>query len=199
MGKELELYLGPMKSGKSNLLIARMSHFKAQDRNVLGVQPDVNSRDQEGITSRLFERAWEETVTARRLGEVAITVANNDVDVIGVDEAFMFEDPQDFRDTVEGWLYDRRRVIIASLDVLGNQTVPPVISKLMELAPRITQIESSCDWCKDDEAIFTIITDESGQPIPKDRLQDILVEGETRVDYAPACRTCYQKEYSRTL
>jgi thymidine kinase len=128
---------------------------------------------------------------------MAVFVAEHDIEVIGIDEAFMFEDPQDFRDTVELWLHENRRVIASSLDVLGNQTVPPVVSKLLELAPRIRQYESSCDYCKDEEAeaIFTIITDEFGSPIPKDKLQDILVEGEQTVEYTPACRPCYQQQY----
>lgn len=77
------LILGPMKSGKSLELIARVAPYEFAGQEVLYIQPRVNVRDS-GVHSRLGVNTNAMSVTS--LGEVTRAF-----DVVGIDESHMFD------------------------------------------------------------------------------------------------------------
>jgi thymidine kinase len=197
MPEQFELHIGPMASGKSTQLINIEDHHMGLERQVLRLDPEKNTRDNEG-GSRNREASKAPREILRCIGSAAVIVEEANPDIITVDEAFMFEDQAEkaIARLVEKWLFEERRVYLSSLDVLGNGKTPEIITNLLHLRPKIEQYNADCTECgMESSAIFTIITDEFMNPIPRDKLNDVLVQGEQKIEYFPHCRSCYMKVY----
>ncbi len=178
------LILGPMKSGKSLELIARVAPYEFANREVLYIQPQANVRDK-GINSRIG------------INTTAITVKSlNDVtplfDVIGIDEIHMFE-PNEVS-VIERWINEGKSVFITGLDLDYRGKMPPIIAKLLELKPDNLLFKIAvCDVCKKYEAQFTQIVHNDkpvlgGLPLisPEDEASAYV--------YQARCRNCFVKK-----
>ena len=100
--------IGPMKSGKSLELIARLAPYQYTDLHILFVQSAKHVRDS-GVQSRAGVQADAKHVsTLREIGD--------DFDIIAIDEFHMFDDPGDIH-TLSAWLQSGKSVYVAGLDV----------------------------------------------------------------------------------
>lgn len=175
----LTLILGPMKSGKSLELIARMAPYEFADKKVLYLQPARNVRD-EGIVSRSGLRVKSQKVSS--LKDVI-----SPVDVIGIDETFMF-DPEDMA-VVKQWLNEGKELIISSLDLNYRGKLVDVVKQLLEMKPQeILFKKAVCDACKSYDAVYTQIL-HKGKPVTGG-LPTVVPEDGTYV-YEPRCRKCF--------
>lgn len=177
------LILGPMKSGKSLELIARVAPYEFANQQVLYVQPEANVRDT-GISSRLG-------INTKAISVTSLEDISTPFDVIGIDEANMF-DPKD-AEVIEKWLTQGRSVFISGLDLDYRGKMPPIILKLLELKPEtiITKI-AVCDICKQYRAQFTQIVHE-GEPILSGL--PLITPEDGTYTYQARCRECFVKKH----
>lgn len=133
------LILGPMKSGKSLELIARVTPYEFSDSKVLYVQPKANTRDK-GIRSRSGVNA--DAIVVTTLNDISAHF-----DVIAIDEIHMFN-PKDVA-TIENWILAGKSVFISGLDLDYRRKMPNIVNKLFELKPdKLVYKKSVCDVCK---------------------------------------------------
>lgn len=178
----LTLILGPMKSGKSLELIARVAPYEFANQRVLYLQPKANVRDQ-GIRSRLG-------VDTKASSIGSLQEAPHNYDVIGIDEVHMF-DAQDLG-VIEAWLHKGKSLFISGLDLDYRGRMPKIIKRLLELKPEAVVYKiAACDICKQYQAQFSQIL-RHGKPVTSG-LPVIVPEDGTYV-YQARCRTCFVKE-----
>jgi thymidine kinase len=173
------LILGPMKSGKSLELIARVAPHEFAKHKVLYVQPVQNVRDQ-GICSRLGLSTA--SIAVGSLHDIA-----TEFDVIGIDEIHMFG-PADVR-YLAGIIKAGKEVVASGLDLDYRGRMQPTIHLLMELKPdKLVLKLAVCDACNRYEAQFTQIL--HGDNLVLYGLPAIVPEDGT-YDYQARCRTCF--------
>lgn len=175
----LTLIVGPMKSGKSLELIARVAPYEFAEKKVLYLQPHKDVRD-EGITSRAGINT-----KAKRVNSLA--EVNNGFDVIAVDEINMF--PEKDAAVIANWLKKGKDVFLSGLDLDYSGTMMPIIKKVLELKPDkvITKL-AVCEVCRSYTAQFTQILD-NGKPV-LGGLSPVTPE-DGRYVYEARCRNCY--------
>jgi thymidine kinase len=176
------LILGPMKSGKSLELIARVAPYEFAEQQVLYVQPLANVRD-EGVRSRLGLNT--KAASVQSLAEI-----RQPFDVIGVDEVHMF-DPSDVA-VIDRWLQQGKAVFISGLDLDYRAQMPPIVQYLLELKPdQIIPKIAVCDTCHSYCAQFTQIL-HNDEPV----LQGlpIVVPEDGTYEYQARCRNCFLKK-----
>lgn len=180
----LTLIIGPMKSGKSLELIARVAPYEFADKKVLYVQSKKDVRD-EGITSRVGLNTRAERVAS--LADI-----KNGVDVIGVDEVHMF--PETDAKYIAKWVRDGKQVFLTGLDLDYSATLQPMIKKILELKPHNIIIKKAvCEVCHKYKAQFTQIL-HNGEPV-LGGLPPLVPEDGTYV-YQARCRDCYVRAES---
>lgn len=173
------LILGPMKSGKSLELIARVAPYEFAEQQVLYVQPDADVRDA-GIRSRLGVNT--DAVSIASLSEIA-----KPFDVIGIDEVHMFH-PRDTI-TVEAWLSQDKAIFVSGLDLDYRGKMPPIIRRLLELKPdTIIAKIAVCDICKKYQAQFSQII-HNGEPVLSGL--PIITPEDGTYEYQARCRRCF--------
>lgn len=175
------LIIGPMKSGKSLELIARLSPYEFTEKKILFVQPTSNVRDEAIVSRSGISKA---AVKVHDLSEVH----SDSFDVIGVDEINMF--PEESWVAVQRWLNEGKDVVISGLDLDYSATLIPIVRHLLELKPElIIDRLAVCELCRQYTARFTQIVHEG--KVVRGGLPHIVPEDGT-FSYRPVCRTCYQ-------
>lgn len=174
------LILGPMKSGKSLELIARVAPYEFAGQEVLYIQPKANVRDK-GVSSRAGINTT--AITVESLHEVP------KFDVIGIDEVHMF-DPREM-DVIEQWIHDGKSVFVTGLDLDSYGKMMPSILRLLELKPdHVITKKAVCEICKKYDARFTQILSK-GKPVLTG-LPSVVPEDGT-YEYQTRCRNCFVK------
>lgn len=175
----LTLITGPMKSGKSLELIARVAPHKYAGKKILYIQAAKHVRD-EGITSRIG-------IATKATRVASLADAGNDFDVIGIDEAHMFS-PEDVTH-ISRWLEDGKEIVVSGLDVSYEGTLMPSIAKLYELKPdTIINKLSVCDICHQYTGKFTQIL--KNETVVTSGLPHVVPEDGT-YEYQSRCRKCF--------
>jgi len=176
------LIIGPIKSGKSLELIARVAPYEFANKKVVYVQPHKNVRD-DGITSRLGISTNAQRV--KTLAEVA-----DDVDVIGIDEVHML--PVSDAAYIEDWLKRDKEVVVSGLDIDYSATLTPMVVKLLQLKPDLVINKLSvCEVCRQHNAQFTQIIDNG--KLVLGGLPAVVPEDGT-YQYQARCRACFKKK-----
>jgi thymidine kinase len=175
----LHLIVGPMKSGKSLELIARVAPYEHAKKKVLYVKSKKHTRDQT-VYSRIGINTKASSVDS--LSEI-----HNGFDVIGIDEIHMF--PEEDIQAIKSWLKEKKEVFVSGLDLDYSATMTPLIKKILELKPdRIISKVAVCEVCHELRAQFTQIL-HNGQPVLSG-LPHIVPEDGT-YEYQARCRDCY--------
>lgn len=176
------LILGPMKSGKSLELIARVAPYTFANQAVLYLQPAANVRD-EGIRSRLG-------IDVRATRVVSLKdAATRAFDVIGIDEVHMFA----LKDLmiIEQWILEEKSVFVSGLDLDYRGRMPAIVKGLLELKPdQLIYKIAVCDVCRQYRAQFSQILHDrkpvlSGLPL--------IIPEDGTYEYQARCRHCFVK------
>lgn len=177
----LTLIVGPMKSGKSLELLARMAPYEYTDKKILYIQPLINTRENK-IRSRSGLGA--DTIQVKSLKDL-----DQPFDVIGIDEINMLSEED--AEVVNGWLKQRKQVIACGLDLDYRGKMFPIVSRMLELKPeKIISKKAVCDVCKKYQAYFTQIL-KDGEPLLEGL--PIITVDDGRYEYEARCRYCFQK------
>ncbi len=191
---EFVLHVGPMMSGKSAALISDMKKYTYAGYNVIGLKPGAELRD-DGIASRNGEKI--RAYSLQELSEWTARFALDDVDVIGVDEAFMFEADDAYK-CVQQWRSKGKVVLAATLDLSGMGKPMSTYTKLLEAGPKVQQHEAVCagDDCSDMNARFTQIRNAQTNEVIREGLPEIVPEDPSNPQYLynPVCWDCFYIE-----
>ncbi|MEJ0028104.1 MAG: hypothetical protein WDN01_18920 [Rhizomicrobium sp.] len=200
MTARLEVIVGPMFSGKTELLIARLHRALYARKRLRIVKPAHDTRTQGFIAARAVNPDGTTEVTDKL---AAILVRNEedfwrvagpeDYDVLAVDEAQFFPLDEPMRDSL-GWfgrairelLRCRRhtplRIIVAGLDMDFAENPFGPIPGLLALADSVDKLTGVCMICGSDAGHI------SHRIVPGEAQLAVGDAGE----YQVRCRVCYE-------
>jgi thymidine kinase len=200
MTARLEVIVGPMFSGKTERLIARLNRASYARKRIRILKPAHDTRTQGSIASRAVNPDGTTEVTAtlhavmvRGAADFAALTAADDYDVLAVDEAQFFPLDEPMSDAL-GWfgrgirdLLRRRarsdlRIIVAGLDMDFAEAPFGPIPGLLAMADHVEKLTGVCMICGDDGGYI------SHRIIPGEAQ---LVVGDAG-EYQVRCRACYE-------
>ena len=177
-GGYLELWIGPMFSGKTTQLIQAYKKYTFIGKKVCVVNYTADNRYHDTMLST-HDKIMIPCIQTTALSEVNVTDSLIEADVILINEGQFFEDLY----TIVVPLVDihKKTVIVCALDGDFKRERFGQIMNLIPHCDRVTKLSALCSVCRDGkEAIFSYrITDESEQ----------IVIGSD--NYMPLCRACY--------
>ena len=200
MTVRLEVIVGPMFSGKTELLIARLHRALYARKRLRILKPAHDTRTQGFIAARTVNPDGT-TEVSDKLSAVMVrgeedfwrVAGPEDYDVLAVDEAQFFPLDEPLKDSL-GWfgrairslLRERRdsglRIIVAGLDMdFAEQPFGP-IPGLLAIADQVEKLTGVCMVCGSDAGYI------SQRLIPGERQ---LVVGDAG-EYQVRCRACYE-------
>ena len=205
MAARLEVIVGPMFSGKTELLIARLHRALYARKRIRIIKPAHDTRTQGFIASRAVNPDGTTEVTdklsatmVRTEADFAQLVSLGDFDVLAVDEAQFFPLDDPMRDSL-GWfgralrdlMRERQasnlRIIVAGLDMDFAENPFGPIPGLLAIADSVEKLTGVCMICGSDSGYI------SHRIVPG---EEQLVVGDAG-EYQVRCRACYEPPGSR--
>ena len=191
MEGEIEIYLGPMFSGKTTKLFHELNRSQNIGLSGVFVKNESDTRytkkPDEVITHNGFRfKTTPKTksfggirvISAKRLTDVSF---NEEEKVVAIDEGQFFEDLPEMADK---WMREGRRVLIASLDGDFRRKLFGHVSEVIPLAKQVEKLTAYCMGCNQrKEAIYTIRMSE-------EKSQKMIGGKET---YKAVCAKCFFK------
>ena len=200
MTARLEVIVGPMFSGKTERLIARLHRAQYARKRVRILKPAHDTRTQGQIASRAVtpEGAVEVTATlsaimVRNAADFARAIADDAYDVLAVDEAQFFPLDEPMTDSL-GWFgrairellrakaHSDLRIIVAGLNMDFAEAPFGPMPGLMAMADTVEKLTGVCMICGSDDGFI------SHRIVPGDAQ---LVVGDAG-EYQVRCRSCYE-------
>lgn len=183
------VFSGPMFSGKSEALLARLKRAKYARKKVLVVKPKKDLRTVDEVVCRQLkeeERRFQKyssisahTVSTRK--ELLKLVANSRCQVIGADEAQFFSDW--FVEAAKYLAWEKNiDVIVSGLDVDAWREPFGIMPQLLAIADKVHKLNAICFGCGD-EARFT-------QKLAGSREQIDIGDADK---YEARCGECYEE------
>jgi thymidine kinase len=179
LGGSIEVICGSMFSGKTEELIRRLKRAQIARFNVEIFKPKTDTRyDEAAVVSH--DATSIPSVPVEHSSAILLML-NNDVQVVGIDEAQFFDDELPHICTL---LANRGiRVIVAGLDMdfKGNPFGP--MPALMAMAESVTKVHAVCVRCGS-PALYSY-------RLASNETRILLGEKES---YEPRCRQCYYED-----
>jgi thymidine kinase len=176
MHGRLEVYTGPMFSGKTEGLIRRLREQEGRGHLVAAFKPSIDNRyGSGGITSHTGGTFAAQAISVKE--RIMLSDLSN-VDIVGIDEAQFF-DPW-LVDEVRGLLWAGADVVMSGLDLNCWGEPFGAMPQLLCLADVVHKLSAICGKC--------------GAPANRSRRiaesrADVLVGGKEA--YEPACLRCF--------
>ena len=174
----IEVICGSMFSGKTEELIRRLKRAKIANLNVEIFKPMVDNRYHESDIVSHDQNIIRSTPISH--SENILLLADENIDVIGIDEAQFFD--KEIVHVCEKLALKGSRIVIAGLDMDFKGKPFGPIPDLLAIADFITKVHAICNQCGD-------IANYSYRKVSVD---DQLLLGE-KDTYEPRCRTCFFK------
>jgi thymidine kinase len=200
MAARLEVIVGPMFSGKTELLISRLHRVLYARKRLRIIKPARDTRTQGFIAARAVNPDGTTEITdklsavmVRTEEDFARVAGADDYDVLAVDEAQFFPLDEPVRDSL-GWfgravrdlMRERResnlRIIVAGLDMDFAENPFGPIPGLLAMADQVDKLTGVCMVCGSDHGYI------SHRIIPGEAQLVIGDAGE----YQVRCRACYE-------
>lgn len=181
----LEVYVGPMKSGKTREVINRVDKIEyLAAHNHVFFKPEIDTRS-ENIESRFGKLS----VTCELIDEEQpeeILAAHRDASVVVIDEAQFFADS--IRSVVKRLLADQCNVVVAGLDLDFRGEPFGAMPSLLSLADEVTKLTAICDYtgCEHPGTRTQRLID--GEPAPYDAPTIQVEERDTPESYEVRCK-----------
>jgi thymidine kinase len=207
MTARLEVIVGPMFSGKTERLIARLHRAQYARKRVRILKPAHDTRTQGSIASRAVTADGTTEVTAtlsaimvRSAADFARAIADDAYDVLAVDEAqfFPLDEPMTdclgwfgraIRDLLRQKAKSDLRIIVAGLDMDFAEAPFGPMPGLLAMADTVEKLTGVCMVCGSDGGYI------SHRVIPGDAQ---LVVGDAG-EYQVRCRACYEAPAARLV
>jgi thymidine kinase len=171
----IEVICGPMKSGKTEELIRRISKNIAANKKNIVFKPKLDTRTKNKIVSRNGF-----SIDAIIIDDETFYIEQ----IIDDEEVICFDEAQFFHvgivETVQKLSDLGKKVIISGLDMDYQRLPFGYMPELMAIADKIDKLTSICDICRLDNAIYTYrIIDKEG-----------IIIGDEEI-YEARCRGCF--------
>ena len=170
---DINVFTGPMKSGKSQVIINEANRQMIAGKKIQMFKPKLDTRDYEYVADR----------NGNKLTAINITnieeIKNYDADVYVIDE-FQFLDGN--VNTIEEMASKGKKFFIAGLNLTAEKKPFGKMGDLLCVSDNVQMLTSICEVCKNDNAIYTYCKE--------NKVGDILI-GDSQ--YIPECRNCYDK------
>lgn len=183
----MDIIIGPMFSGKTSELIRRLTIFADLGLKVLYINHEKDTRSSDNISTHntsLKTNLQNHNLITIKTNDLS-TVRTCDFDVVGVDEAQMFQGLKEFALKVvetEG-----KRLIVCGLNGDFKRELFGEIHLLVPLCDTILKLFPYCIFCRAEnklnQALFSKRTCLSSDKV--------LIGGSE--SYIPVCRECYLK------
>lgn len=178
----LEIFIGPMFSGKTSEMVHVYNKFRFLNKSVLSINHSIDKRYSNEMVST-HDKVMIPCNTCSKLFDLfnndtnTNTLVINDYEIVLINEAQFFEDLEEF---VKFLLDKKKYVYLFGLDGDFKQKKFGDILNLIPLCDKVTKLNSLCGICKDGtHGIFSKrITNQEEQ----------VVVGTT--NYISVCRKC---------
>ncbi len=138
------VYCGPMWGGKTEGLISRLVRARIQKVRVRAFTPAMNTRDGDEAI-RAHSGA---SFPASRIAHAdEIVTQAHEIDVVGIDEAFMLEGVAEVVRRLGGL---GKKVVIATLDMDSDGRVWDSVAPILGMAEEVVKCPAVCTVCKHD-------------------------------------------------
>ena len=186
----LELFIGPMFSGKTSKLVEIYKQCLFCNIPVAVINHSIDKRYDDTLMST-HDKIMIPCIQTNKLGDVWITDMTKmqriddsctlvNADVILINEGQFFED---LLPTVEHMLQHNKKIYIGGLDGDFERKKFGQILDLIPLCDKVTKITSLCSLCKDGTpGIFS-------KRISSEKEQTVVGSS----NYIPVCRSCFNK------
>ncbi len=177
-----------MFSGKSEELMFRLRRAEYAKKKVLTIKHEIDNRKSYScIVSH--DGCKRDAYPLSNCDESLQTIIDlsQEVDVVGIDEIQFF--PAMAVDLIRELVANRKRVIVAGLDLDFRGEPFGIVPQLMALADEVSKLRAICMSCGDEANFSQRLI--NGSPAKYDD-PTILVGGEEC--YEPRCRRCYIME-----
>ena len=171
---DINVFTGPMKSGKSQRMFSELHRQEIAGKNILIFKPNIDNRaGNQYISTRAGERV--EAINISNIEEIA----NYNPDVYFIDE---FQFLQGDVSIIEKLAQAGKKFFISGLNLTSEKKPFGKMGDLMCFADEVHMLTSVCEICKCDNAIFSYYKG--------NKKTDIQVGD---LEYIPVCRKCYNK------
>lgn len=176
----LEVITGPMFSGKTNALLARIRNTKTK---VQIFKPAHDTRYEKNMIMSHDGKKMP-AITVRTAKEMLTHLAPR-IALVAIDEGQFFG-PQ-LIPVVHALLAKGKNVLLSGLSITYDQKPFPPLPDLMTEAEKVTKLTAKCADCGKSAAFHT----RTVSVISKNHLDDSFIGGTE--SYRPICRTCIKK------
>lgn len=175
--KKIILVYGPMKSGKSAMLIDIYNNLLKQNTKVECFKNKIDTRDFRFIKSRKYEQS----VYCTMLDDIKDCL-NSKADVIMLDE-FQFVEAETILYIVNYCKTNNKALYIFGLDKIADGKEWPSFTIIKNIVDEKIKLTAKCEVCGD-VAEYTKLENYNGESIQ-------IENGET--NYFPVCKKCFLK------
>jgi thymidine kinase len=149
---KLELYIGPMFSGKSTAIILRIAKMADIGYDVLYVNHEMDVRDTEAQDSVVTTHNSQYTTLSKKINFAKVSQLKSidfrDYQFIAVDEGQFFSD---LKDAVLTWVMYGKTVMVSSLDGDIYRMKFGQVLDLIPHADKVKKLSASCHMCWENE------------------------------------------------
>lgn len=174
----LEVYAGPMRSSKSEVLKTRFARLEHTNIDYKIFQPAVNNRDNGNEIRTRNGSSFAATKIASP--EEVFAYLSDNMKVVGFEEAQFFE--KSIERVVEQLLLQDRNVIIAGLDMDAERRPFGSMDFFLREADYVEKLHAVCEDCRDLPAKYSFF---------KGGKQQQIAVGDD--EYKVLCRSCYEQ------
>lgn len=171
----INVFTGPMKSGKSGTIIKTANNLIEQGENVKVFKPTIDDR---------FGMGFVQDRNGNKIDAININKIDEleqyDADSYVIDE-FQFLDGN--LDTIKDLVKKGKKFYIAGLNLTTDKKVFGHMGEIIEASDNVQVFKANCDCCGSPNAIYSFCT------APK--TGDILVAGDDV--YLAVCPECYDR------
>lgn len=172
---QINVYTGPMFSGKSNALLSAYERGIIAKKKVLAFKPQLDNRFGKNV------------IKSRRFGEIeAINISNlkelkkYDADIYIIDEFQFLEGDISI---IQSLADEKGKIFhISGLDMTAEKKPFGLMPSLLAIADNIEKYVAICQDCDEENAIYSYFLGKKNT--------DILIGNH---EYIPLCRKCMQK------
>lgn len=173
----IRVYTGPMKSGKSTLLLRSIKNFK--DNEVLVFKPIIDTRTPKLIMSRDgISLDAIEVNTFKDILDIVKTKSN--IKAIFIDECQFFNDDINYLKDINDLNIN---IYISGLNYTSDRKPFNKMIDIINMADEVTTLTATCENCLVSEATLTYCT-------CNDKDEDILIGDDV---YIAVCENCYNR------
>jgi len=188
----LEIICGSMFSGKTEELMRRLKRAEFAKQRVLTIKHQIDTRKHYNCIGTISSHDGQNRIAfpiegTRRGVEKIIELADEKIDVIGIDEIQFF--PQSTLHVIDTLINHGKRIIIAGLDLDFRGQPFSIMPQLLCLADNILKLKAICVICGQDAHFTQRII--NGKPAHYD--DPIILVG-AQDYYEARCRTCFTIE-----